>query len=87
MRVALALVAPAVLAATLALWASSVVGRTPPAPPLPRGTVLWADRLFTNPEGLAVWLNSRGASYREWARKHPRAAARQRARVRVRAGS
>lgn len=82
MKVALALIAPAVLAAVLTLWASSVVGRTPPTQPLPHSTVLWADRLFTNSDGLAGWLNARGASYREWARKHPRAAARQRARAR-----
>lgn len=83
MKVVLALVMPAALAAALAIWSSSVVGRTPPLPELSAGTVLWADRLFTSREGLAEWLNSRGASYRLWAERHPRAAARQRAAARA----
>jgi hypothetical protein len=80
MKVVVALVAPAVLAAALAIWSASVVGSTPPEPPLSRSTVLWADRLFTDADDLAAWLNSRGASYRTWAERHPRAAARQRSR-------
>jgi hypothetical protein len=79
MKVALALVMPAALAAALSLWASSVVGRSPPTPQLSAGTVLWADRFFTSSDGLTEWLNARGRSYRVWAERHPKAAARQRA--------
>jgi hypothetical protein len=83
MKVALALVLPAALAAALSIWAASLVGRTPPEPDLGPGTVLWAERFFTSQEGFAAWLNQRGASYRHWARRHPKAAARQRAAARA----
>jgi hypothetical protein len=79
MKVAVALVMPAALAAALAIWASSVVGSSPPGPRLSAGTVLWADRFFTTSDGLTDWLNQRGRSYRVWAERHPKAAARQRA--------
>jgi hypothetical protein len=78
-KVIFALVMPAALAAGLAIWSSSVVGRSPPTPELSRGTVLWADRFFSSSDGLAEWLNARGRSYRVWAEWHPKAAARQRA--------
>ena len=41
--------------------------------------MLWADRFFTTSESLTEWLNARGRSYRVWAERHPKAAARQRA--------
>ena len=79
MRVVLALLAPAVIAMALSLSTSSVVGTTPPPEKLPKQTVVWGDELFFARPNLAAWLRARGVTYREWAKRHPRAAARQRA--------
>jgi hypothetical protein len=83
-KVLVALGLPAALAAALSIWAASVVGQAPVIEP-PAGSVLWGEQYFVEPELLAAWLNSRGRSYRVWARRHPRAAARQQAAARARA--
>jgi hypothetical protein len=77
-KVAVALVLPAAFAVAISIWASSVVSDTPAEPKLPAGTVIWADRFFDSSSSLTDWLNSRGRSYRVWAKRHPNAAARQR---------
>lgn len=79
MKVLLALLLPAALAAALSLWSFSVVGRTPPETQLTPGSVVWAERIFTERQDFASWLAVRGARYSVWAQRHPRAAARQRA--------
>jgi hypothetical protein len=38
--------------------------------------VEWQDRAFTNRRGFAMWLESTGKDYREWAKRHRAAAAR-----------
>lgn len=77
MKVILALLLPALLAGALALSTMSVLGDDPPKPRLQPGDVLWGDRYFRSPDTLADWLQTRGASYRAWAKRHPKAAARQ----------
>jgi hypothetical protein len=76
MKVVLALVGPALLAGALVLSTTSVVG-TDPVTRDDERTVVWANQLFTDPEDLAEWLSTRGASYKVWAQRHPRAAKRQ----------
>jgi hypothetical protein len=41
----------------------------------PVTAVAWSDKVFLTDHRLAGWLNTRGASYRQWAGKHPKAAA------------
>jgi hypothetical protein len=48
-----------------------------PAPPetTARATAIaWGDRVFTDQARLEDWLQTRGATYKRWARNHPRAA-------------
>jgi hypothetical protein len=69
----------AVLGAVVILpWVKvvSVLHNLPAGPgTLPAEGVVWADRVFVNRAALAAWLDSRGASYRDWARNHPAVAA------------
>jgi hypothetical protein len=37
----------------------------------PPNSVVWANRVFSTEHELAVWLRSRGESYRGWANSHP----------------
>lgn len=37
--------------------------------------IIWDDRVFQDPATLARWLRSKGTSYLEWSRRHPRPAA------------
>ena len=41
----------------------------------PVTAVAWSGKVFLNERRFAQWLDSRGASYREWARLHPKAVA------------
>jgi hypothetical protein len=86
-KVILALLTPAIIAAALSMSASNVVGETPPEPNLPKTTVVWAERFFFAQPDLAAWLHARGVSYNAWAEKHPKAAARQQRRARAKAAA
>jgi hypothetical protein len=74
-----ALVVLGALAALLWVKVAMVLVNPPTVPPTlgARGAVwaerdvVWADRVFVNRRGLAVWLRSRGASYDEWLKNHP----------------
>jgi hypothetical protein len=37
----------------------------------PVSAVVWGDRVFSNPAGLAHWLRFRGVGYSVWAHRHP----------------
>jgi hypothetical protein len=37
-------------------------------------SVVWSGRVFLTQHALAHWLHVRGAGYRRWAERHPRAA-------------
>ena len=39
------------------------------APPV--NAVVWGDRVFVGPGGLAHWLKVRGVGYSVWAHRHP----------------
>jgi len=86
-KVVLALLTPAIIAAALSMSASNVVGQTPPDPKLPKSTVVWAERFFFAQPDLEAWLHARGVSYKAWAKKHPKAAARQQRLARAKAAA
>jgi hypothetical protein len=37
----------------------------------PVSAVVWGDRVFMRPNGLALWLKARGIGYTVWAQRHP----------------
>lgn len=37
-------------------------------------SVVWSGRVFLTQQALSHWLHERGAGYRTWAGRHPRAA-------------
>jgi len=37
-------------------------------------SVVWSGRVFLTQQALSHWLHERGAGYRVWAERHPRAA-------------
>jgi hypothetical protein len=37
-------------------------------------SVVWSGRVFLTQQTLSHWLHERGAGYRTWAERHPRAA-------------
>ena len=37
----------------------------------PVSAVVWGDRVFLGPGGLARWLKARGVGYSVWAERHP----------------
>jgi hypothetical protein len=43
-----------------------VRSKTPPV-----NAVVWGDRVFVGPGGLAHWLKVRGVGYSVWAHRHP----------------
>ena len=43
-----------------------VKSKTPPV-----SAVVWGDRVFVGPGGLAHWLKVRGIGYSVWAERHP----------------
>jgi hypothetical protein len=46
-----------------------------PVPKRPHvAAVVWSQRVFLDDDQLIHWLNVRGSSYRQWARKHRHAA-------------
>jgi len=73
------LLASAIVAGVL-LWlrVTDTVRHAKPLPAAKRPhltAVAWSDKVFLTEQRLAQWLHARGASYREWARRHPKAAA------------
>src|SRR6266498_2690336 len=74
MRVLLVILALAATpAAAVIFWVHS--HPPPPPPALREHSIVWADRVFTNPKALRRWLHVRGQRYAVWARKHPSQAA------------
>jgi len=43
----------------------------PPVSTLRATSIVWNDRVFQSPAGLARWLRSRGATYAGWSAQHP----------------
>ena len=74
LRVALIALLPAVLVAALVLFATRFVEETPPTSEARANSIAWGDRVFASRARLEDWLDAHGASYEEWARKHPGAA-------------
>src|SRR5262249_38313013 len=71
----------AAIAAGVLLWlrvTDTLRHATPVLPTAKRPpvtAVAWSDKVFLTDHRLAGWLNTRGASYGQWASKHPKAAA------------
>jgi hypothetical protein len=59
----------------LALWTANWSSVDSDDPPRPKEYVAWSDRVFLDKPIATGWLGARGIEYREWARKHPEAAA------------
>jgi hypothetical protein len=38
-------------------------------------SLVWSDRVFSNPRSMAGWLSARGRPYKDWALHHPQAVA------------
>jgi hypothetical protein len=73
------LLAAAIVAGVL-LWlkVTDTIRHATPVPPAKRPhvtAVAWSNKVFFTQRRLEQWLDSRGASYRQWARQHPKAAA------------
>jgi hypothetical protein len=73
------LLAAAIVAGVL-LWVrvTDTMRHAKPVPAAKRPhvtAVAWSNRVFLTEYRLARWLDTRGASYRQWARKHAGAAA------------
>ena len=73
------LLAAAIVAGVL-LWprVTDTMRHAKPVPAAKRPhvtAVAWSNKVFLTEYRLARWLNTRGASYRQWATKHPGAAA------------
>jgi hypothetical protein len=72
-RAAVVLGLAPILALGLFLGARTVVSDRPVAVTVHPSAIVWSDRVFTNQGQLAVWLQSRDASYRVWVKRHPAA--------------
>jgi len=73
MRILVILVLTPAFAAGVVAGAVGLVGRDVPVAQQPT-TLVWGDRVFASRHDFAVWLESRGASYKIWAKRHPAAA-------------
>ena len=72
------LAAAIVAGAFLWLRVTDTIRHAKPVPAAKRPpvtAVAWSSKVFFTERRLAQWLDSRGASYREWAKLHPKAAA------------
>jgi hypothetical protein len=72
---AVLIVAPC-LAAALTFGAARGVNDAPVVGQTGTTGVLWGERVFTSRQQLTTWLNTRGARYTRWQKRHPAAASR-----------
>ena len=73
MKLAAAFALPLVVSFALVQAATQVIG-VPQAAPARSTSIVWSGRVFVTHEQFARWLRARGASYSNWARKHPQLA-------------
>jgi len=73
-RIAAVLLLPLLIAVLVLAVSRKEVSSAPPSVKTKPRSVVWADRVFTEPRPFAFWLRSRDKSYAVWARKHQRAA-------------
>jgi hypothetical protein len=62
------------LGAAAFTWArvvQTISDARPPAATMRATSIVWNDRVFQSPAGLARWLRSRGATYAGWSSQHP----------------
>ena len=74
MRVLAVIVLTPILAAVVLVASRSSVSSKPPPVRTKPQSLVWADRVFTEPGPFSRWLRSRDRSYAVWARKHQKAA-------------